>query len=88
MFSDRALSSALLTENRGVVSPSLSCPFIIVSSLGPLLPGVEVCAQGGTELRRVETAELSQPEALAVPGAEHPAPDGRSPAGDPESGLA
>lgn len=58
------------------------------SSLGPLPPGVEECAQGGTELRGVEATELSRPEALAVPGAEHPAHDGPRRAVDTEGRLA
>lgn len=59
-----------------------------MSSLGPLLPGDEECTQGGTELPRVETAELSGPEALAAPRAEHPAHDGPHRTDDTESGLA
>lgn len=68
------------------------CPtaalLITVSSLGSPLAGVEVCTQGGTELPRVETPELSRPEAVAVPGAEHPGHDGPGRAVHTESGLA
>lgn len=55
--------------------------------LCPILPGVEVCTQGRTELPRVETAELSWPEALVVPGAEHTAHDGPGRAVHTESRL-
>lgn len=58
------------------------------SCLGPLPPGDEERAQGGTELLRVETAELSRSQALVVPRAEHPAHDGPRRAVHTESGLA
>ncbi len=56
--------------------------------MAPFLPGDEECTQGGTELPRVETAELTGPEALAVPRAEHPAHDGPRRTVHTESGLA
>lgn len=49
--------------------------------------GFEECTQGGTKLPRVETAELSWPEALAVPRAEHTAHDGPRRTGITESRL-
>lgn len=60
---------------------------MIILSLEPLLLGDEVCAQGGAELPRVETAKLPPPEALVVPGAEYPAHDGPSRTVDTESRL-
>lgn len=59
----------------------------MVSSVGPLLLGDEVCAQGGSELPGVETAELPTTEALVVPRAEYPAHDGRRRTVDTEGRL-
>lgn len=59
----------------------------MLSSLGPLLLGDEVCAQGGSELPRVERAELPPSEALVVPRAEHSAHDGPRWAVDTEGRL-
>ncbi|KAM8908658.1 START domain containing 14 isoform 1-T1 [Spinachia spinachia] len=63
-----------------------SCTFIYLSQADP--KGDEVYTQGGTELPAVETAELSRPEALVAPGAEHPGPDGPRRVVDTESRLA
>lgn len=59
----------------------------MLSSLGPLLLGDEVCAQGGSELPSVETGEPPPSEALVVPRAEHSAHDGPRRAVDTEGRL-
>lgn len=60
----------------------------ILSWLGPLLSGDEMRTQGGTDVSGVETAELSRPEAVVVPRAEHLAHDGPQRTVDTESRLA
>lgn len=59
----------------------------ILSRPTPFFPGDEECSQGGTELPGVEGAERPRPQALVVPGAEHPAHDGPRRTGDTEGGL-
>lgn len=66
-----------------------SASFVLnVSSLCALLAGSEECAQGGSGLSGVEGAELPRAQALAVPGAEHPAHDGPGRAAHTEGRLA
>lgn len=45
-------------------------------TLGPLLLGDEVCAQGGSGIPGVEAEELPPAQAVAAPGPEHAAHDG------------